>query len=246
MRCHKAQEFISLSLDDAIGEYDRSQLVQHLEGCNECADYQAVLQRGTELLRPAPMSQPSENFEWNVQLGIQKALRDGVRSEIVSERQRGLWLSAGLSAAAAALVVVGLGWVALQSGILTLPAGGRQPTSANARPGAQIVDNLAELNTTPNLGNAIPGPGYRSGRLDRGNVTPVSGTRGRVIPGVDELVDPNLSLLSIDDYLALQRENQMLRMQNRQQAQLILSLQSHANAAHISDVGDSGAAAEPR
>ena len=56
MRCHKAQEFISLSLDDAIGEYDRSQLVQHLEGCSECAQYQSVLDRGSEVLRSAPMA----------------------------------------------------------------------------------------------------------------------------------------------------------------------------------------------
>jgi hypothetical protein len=246
MRCHKAQEFISLSLDDAIGEYDRSQLSQHLESCAECADYQSILQRGTDVLRSAPLVSPSDNFEWKVQLGIQRALREGASAEAAPVRASRLWLPAGLSAAASALLVIGLGWASLSTGLLSLPGSGDQPTSANARPGAQIVDNLDQLTSSPNTGNALPGPNYQAGRSNRGNVTPVSGQSGRVIPGVNEMANPNLGLISLDDYLALQRENQMLRMRTQQQAQLIHRLQSHVTEAHISDVGDSGAAEAPR
>lgn len=244
MRCHKAQEFISLSLDDAIGEYDRSQLVQHLEGCDECAGYQRALERGSELLRAAPLVEPSDNFEWKVQLGIQKALRDGSRAELPGARPTGLWLAAGLSAAASALLVIGLGWGALQSGLLEMPVGAQQPTSANARPGAQIVDNLEDLTSSPNLGDAIPAPEYQAGWSQRGGPTPVSGRR--VVPGAGETANPGLNIITVDDFLGLQRENQLLRLELHQRGQLILSLQRRLSEAHISDAGDSGATAQPR
>ena len=104
MRCSNARELISDALDARLDESRGIKLTRHLDGCVDCEQHQAVLERGHALLR-AGLVETSDNFEWKVQLKIQQALREKVA---VREPVSGwsFWRPALASAAGVAMVVV--------------------------------------------------------------------------------------------------------------------------------------------
>lgn len=153
LRCTRAREWVSRVLDDDLDEARRLQLASHLVDCPDCRQHQAVLERGQAALRTT-LAEPSENFEWKVQLGIQRALRDAARG---SERATGsFWRPALASAAGVAALVVGLGSFWLLDG--DAPRSTDQRAFGGGSP-ALVAGAPASTSTpvTPDLSGAIPG-----------------------------------------------------------------------------------------
>jgi predicted anti-sigma-YlaC factor YlaD len=93
-RCERAREWISLGADGELSPFEQALLSSHLERCEECSAFQADIAGITHDLRAAslePMSRPLE-------LPSQRR-----------EPLRRLRLGAVTSAAAVALVALGLG-----------------------------------------------------------------------------------------------------------------------------------------
>jgi len=222
MRCRQAQELLSLVLDEAAGEYDRNRLELHLDDCADCRAHRDVLVRGTEVLRSAPMVEPSENFEWKVQLGIQRALRDSSTLREPDARPRRLWWTAATSAAVAAAIILGLG-----IGLSDRGATGSAPVNRTA---------------TPHFADTQPFEFVDLARPTQGQIQPVSG----VLPGANEQRTPALTPVPVDEWFAMRRENLLLRQRVAQQHEVILRLQGTAPDVHISGVSDSGAVRDPR
>ena len=117
--CRRARTWISRALDDDLGEAERVRLGEHIGVCSECRRHQDVLEQGRHWMRSAE-AEPSENFEWKVQLGIQKALREraaeATGAAIVGESPS-FWRPALASAVAMTVLVVGMGaWLLPGSG----------------------------------------------------------------------------------------------------------------------------------
>ena len=106
--CQRARAWISRALDDDLDEATSLRLGEHVAGCTECRRHQEVLEQGRVMLRSAE-AEPSENFEWKVQLGIQRALRERAAGDVVPTPNVGFWRPAVASAAVVAVTVVGLG-----------------------------------------------------------------------------------------------------------------------------------------
>jgi hypothetical protein len=147
MRCNNAHQLISIALDEPLSEYDRSGLERHLESCPACARHRALLLRGRELLGVGLVA-PAENFEWKVQLGIQRALRAGAAAAELPRSPRRFWLPAGASAiVVASLVVI--------AGTFWLRSHGLEEVTPT-RDVAQIALHEETRPTVPNLEGAVP------------------------------------------------------------------------------------------
>jgi hypothetical protein len=111
MRCSKARERISDALDARLDERGGLDLSRHLDDCPDCRQHQVVLEQGQTLLRQ-DLIEPSDNFEWKVQLKIQQALRE---KAAVNEPVSGwrFWRPALASASGVALVVLVAGGLLL-------------------------------------------------------------------------------------------------------------------------------------
>jgi len=113
MRCSKAQNLISLAMDESLAEPEGIALEHHLAACPDCVTYRQDLSRCREMLRETEMA-PSASFEWKVQLGIQRALRESAAADTAGPR-RSFWLPVGLSAALSAALVLAVGVALLGS-----------------------------------------------------------------------------------------------------------------------------------
>lgn len=147
MRCNKAREWISDSLDARLDESKGLELSEHLADCPDCRTHQTVLEQGQAMLRQE-MVEPSENFEWKVQLKIQQALRDKAVSEEPLTGWR-FWRPALASATGVALLVVVAGGLLLTSDDPTRPQALTSPAAdfaqADADPAASLEEaDLAE------------------------------------------------------------------------------------------------------
>ncbi len=169
--CRRARSWISRALDDDLGETERVRLSEHIGGCAECRRHQEVLEQGRQWMRAAE-AEPSENFEWKVQLGIQKALREqaaGGEDTAVVGGAPSFWRPALASAAAVAVLVV-------MTGAWLLPGGsdtGQEPSLAE--PGAGVAapgvarTAMPTSGDEPDLSGAVRGTpfefGYENGRF---------------------------------------------------------------------------------
>lgn len=145
--CRRARTWISRSMDDDLDEASRLRLNDHIASCAECRRHQEVLAQGRTLLRGAE-AEPSDNFEWKVQLGIQRALRERAAVEL-EPRTTGFWRPALSSAAAVALLVVGAGWFLLPEHQSASSGGG-----ILADPMPRIASSPVD---EPDLSGAVPG-----------------------------------------------------------------------------------------
>lgn len=75
MRCSKAREFLSRHLDDQLPPAQTGELDRHLDGCDDCRQYQADLRIGQRLLAATEPELP-ENFDWKLQLRLNQTLRE--------------------------------------------------------------------------------------------------------------------------------------------------------------------------
>lgn len=114
MFCYKARKLISLEMDDLLPANDTPSLEKHLAECGDCRAYREDLSLGSRLLR-ATADEPSESFEWNFQLKLNRALQAAAAERTVPWEEApssgtGWWRSFAVSSfagvAAAALVAV--------------------------------------------------------------------------------------------------------------------------------------------
>lgn len=103
MKCRKVREWIGLEMDGQLAPQHVASLQDHLEFCEDCRRYRTDLLLGQRLLQATEPSLP-ENFDWKLQLGLKRTIREAARdvrdpwnsNQTVWRR----WLSrAGVSAA---------------------------------------------------------------------------------------------------------------------------------------------------
>ncbi len=194
----KARELVSRGLDETLSEYERNQLEQALQD-PACAKYHDDLLRGRELLQQG-LVEPPDNFEWKVQLGIQRALRGEAQGRAMPAPPRRFWLPVGATAAAMAVAVVVMG-------VWLLPGGnGLQPDGA---PMAGVsLDQAERLRDTDFPKFGVP-PG-----LDGRQVGGVPDSRGWIpAPGVPDS-QGDLELL-VNRYNRVVGERDALRLENQ-------------------------------
>lgn len=152
MRCNKAREWISDSLDSRLDERKGLELSEHLADCPDCRTHQTVLEQGQAMLRQE-MVEPSENFEWKVQLKIQQALRD---KAVADEPLTGwrFWRPALASAASVALLVVVAGGLLLTRDDPTRPQPLRASPAADFALSEPMAVEEGEM-SEPDLSGAV-------------------------------------------------------------------------------------------
>ncbi len=106
MNCKRAQELISLHLDEQLDPTGQGKLNGHLEACNECSSYLKELREGLDALRNLDLEEPSANFDWNLRRKLQQAQHEPWRFQ-EQEAGRGFWPRFTLAAAAALLLTLG-------------------------------------------------------------------------------------------------------------------------------------------
>lgn len=210
MRCQHANQLISLALDEPLSEYDRQALASHLQQCPACTRHEQILARGREILQSAVVD-PPDNFEWKVQLGIQKALRAGAREDFQPRTGR-FWLPLGVSATVVAVLVVVAGNVWLGG---WTPVDSQAPVEIASTAGEPDLEN-AQAVPLPRLPIAgRPGFAQVVSTPQPVNDNPFSGRFDQIL--FTDADDDSYVLYSrIDrlqmEVLRLQRENAFLRM----------------------------------
>lgn len=187
MRCSKAHINISAAMDGELDQAGCAELARHLESCPDCIRYQEDLEQCRVLLRDSECA-PSAQFEWKVQLGISRALREGAAAQTVESSGR-FWLPAGATAlvTAAMVLAVGLWWL---GGELPLNSDqGRSPLASGSQSELQ-VDASASLRALqqqtafrPRVVNTMPEwprqvrPDWRTPPSIQGQISTVNGLR---------------------------------------------------------------------
>ena len=140
MRCSKAREFLSRHLDDSLPPVETGDLDRHLDDCRECRDYREDLRIGQRLLAATEPELP-ENFDWKLQLQLNRTLREAAGEAVLPWHEDGpadRWsflrnfgtaTAAGLAAVLS--VAMFLGPQLMPQGAPLL-AGGSQPTVAES------------------------------------------------------------------------------------------------------------------
>ncbi|MBD3221184.1 hypothetical protein GF314_08050 [bacterium] len=115
MTCSRIREWISLEMDGQLEPRRVASLERHLEDCAECRSYREDLHLGQRLIAATEPQLP-ESFDWNLRLGLSRAMREAAQAAHPwPERRPGwqTWFSrAGVAAAcglAAVLTVAVLG-----------------------------------------------------------------------------------------------------------------------------------------
>lgn len=95
MRCNKTRTNISLALDGMLPPEQTRALEEHLSACDECRTHRDELLLGSRMLR-ATATEPSDAFEWKLQLKLNQALQEAAATRIPWEepagRSRFAWL----------------------------------------------------------------------------------------------------------------------------------------------------------
>ena len=182
MRCQHAKDLISLSLDVEMPEFERSRLVTHLADCPDCRRHQEVLEQGRELMQKG-MAHVPENFEWKVQLGIQRALRQRAAEESAAPARSAFWrpLVGSTLAVAAAVVLVGSFFLLPESGSGPIETFGDTSAASRLASGESVEPDLSgavrgsdlQVNMSDNrfgirtVAGAVPlGESWPAGRSD--------------------------------------------------------------------------------
>lgn len=126
MFCNKARNWINLERDGMLPADKLVALEKHLDSCAECRAYREDLATMNRLLGAAD-AEPPANFEWKLQLRLNRALRqaadDGATPWVAPRNDSLRWLR-GFGAAA----VVGLA-ASIALAVFVLPGGGVAPAS---------------------------------------------------------------------------------------------------------------------
>lgn len=78
MNCRRCQDWISLELDGQLAPSHVAALQEHLQDCADCRAYREDLQIGLRMLQATEPQLP-ENFDWKLQLGLSRAMREAAQ-----------------------------------------------------------------------------------------------------------------------------------------------------------------------
>lgn len=115
MKCSRIREWISLEMDGQLEPRRVAALERHLEDCAECRSYCEDLRIGQRLLAATEPQLP-DSFDWNLRLGLSRAMREAAQAAHPWPERRPGWQTwftrAGVAAAcglAAVLAVAVVG-----------------------------------------------------------------------------------------------------------------------------------------
>jgi hypothetical protein len=175
MLCFNARKQINQEMDGLLPARKLRSLEEHVGRCNACAEYRADLETGRRLLR-ASTSEPSEAFEWTLQLKLNRALKEaagnGVPWEEPSRGPAG-WLRSFAFSSLGGVAV------ALAFAIWVLPQHAGAPTGtqlADAASGEPVSSVTMSAGNTDRL--SLSQPRYRPMSFGSSGLgQPVSGAR---------------------------------------------------------------------
>ncbi len=175
MLCFNARKQINQEMDGSLPARKLRSLEEHVGRCKACAEYREDLETGRRLLR-ASTSEPSDSFEWTLQLKLNRALKEAAGNGVPwEEPTRG---PAGWLRSFAFSSLCGVA-VALAFAIWVLPQNAGSP-SGSLLTDAASVEPISSV--TLSAGNpdrlSLSQPRYRS--MDFGSSglgQPVSGAR---------------------------------------------------------------------
>jgi hypothetical protein len=127
MRCRKAQEYISWSIDGELSEREAARLERHLAACADCRALQTDLRRIVHGAAGLAVPEPSEKVWLNIRAGLTAGQAGPARRRSGDARRPAFgWglpalRTAGVAAAALFLVILGV-VVGLRLGRPTAPA----------------------------------------------------------------------------------------------------------------------------
>ncbi len=180
MRCRKAQEYISRSVDGELAGGEAARLERHLESCGECRalleDFRKIVGGATELERPEPSDRVWRNIRTGLAAADVKPLVEGISLEPRPSFGLGsLSLRyAGVAALAIVLVVSGV-VIGTRLGRPRLPVG----------PEAGEKYTLAKLDEAE---------GYYQQAI-KSLAEAFASQKGVLVPQVAELFDRNLAVI---------------------------------------------------
>lgn len=180
MRCRKAQESISRSVDGELGGRKAARLDRHLASCGECRalleDLRKIVGRATELDRPEPSDRVWRNIRTGLAAADGKPLVEGISLE--PRPLFGLGAPALRYAGAAALAVV-----LVVSGVVIGTHLGRPKLPVGPEAGEKYT--LAKLDEAE---------GYYQ-RAIKSLSEAFASQKGALVPQVAELFDRNLGVI---------------------------------------------------
>ncbi len=81
MLCFTSRKLINQEMDGLLPARKLRSLEEHVGRCTACAGYRGDLERGRRLLR-ATTAEPSESFEWTLQLKLNRAMKEAAGNGI--------------------------------------------------------------------------------------------------------------------------------------------------------------------
>lgn len=220
MLCTTAKRLISQQMDGMLPAEKTPAFEEHLGRCAGCREYRAELGLGRRLLQ-ATAAEPTDAFEWKLQLRLNRALQEAAAARTVP------WEDAPHGAARwwrgfAASSLAGVAVTALVA-VLLWPEGPRTPATSS-RPAATLAA-VAEPSATPtpstrlvtDLSDRLPLSGNRVRGASLGGGSLNGGFLGRPVSQslLSERLQPvSLSsgkLAGLDEIAALRAENNRLR-----------------------------------
>jgi len=182
MRCRKAQEYISRSVDGELEGRRAARLERHLAACEECRAFAADLERiasgAAELAAPEPSDKVWRNIRAGLETGTVKPVMDG--ASLDRRPLFGLSLPALRYAGAA-----GLALVLVISGVAIGRRWGRTDVRLAPAPEAQEAYTLAKLDEAERY--------YEQAVQSLGEA--FSAGKGTLPPEVAEIFDRNLAVV---------------------------------------------------
>jgi tetratricopeptide (TPR) repeat protein len=180
MRCRKAQEYISRSVDGEILEREGARLERHLAVCAECRelreDLRTIVGQAAELTSP----EPSEKVWLNIRAGLVAGKAKPAQEDLAAERRPFFGWSApalryaGVAAVALAFVIAGVA--------IGRRLGRENASSAGKRGEAYTLAKLDEAE------------GYYKQAI-KSLSEAFAAEKGTLAPQVAELFDRNLSVI---------------------------------------------------
>lgn len=181
MRCHKAQEYVSRSVDGELSPRESARLERHLAGCPECRELEADLRKIVAGAAKLEVPEPSDRVWSRIRAGLVRE-EAGKATRAGAGTMRRPVFGAGLPAlryagvAAAAVLLVTAGVIA---GLRL----GRGPVSPG--PEAREQYTLAKLDEAERY--------YQ--QAIKSLTEAFTAEKGMLVPEVTELFDRNLSVI---------------------------------------------------
>lgn len=192
MLCYTARRLISLEIDGRLPAERTVALEEHLGRCDDCRTHRAELDLGRRFLR-ASAAEPSDAFEWKLQLKLNRALQEAAASRSVpweeAPRSAGGWWRGFAASSLGGLAVTALVALFLWPGAMSRPDTGTvvpavAASSASVRPhvASSLFADRLPLRTgrarAVNLGGGLLGRPVSEGLLSEHPIsTPIVGGR---------------------------------------------------------------------